>query len=123
MHARTGTGRRCDGRRALAALALFAAASADAPAAALTSPFTVTVNFTNQASCDWSTGTAQARARFKLDCSQSKAFAPRGGFLLHVFRAGEWLGSVDAVTGDGTITSWRVVHVANRDYLEIMVGW
>ena len=42
-------------------------------------------------------------------------------YLLHVYRAGEWL--VDDRMGNGTLTSWRVVHVANRDYLEMTVGW
>jgi hypothetical protein len=47
------------------------------------------------------------------------AEAPR--YLLHVYRAGEWL--VDDQMGNGTLTSWRIVHVANREYLEMTVGW
>ena len=42
-------------------------------------------------------------------------------YLLHVYRPGEWL--VDDQMGNGTLTSWRIVHVANREYLEMMVGW
>ena len=42
-------------------------------------------------------------------------------YLLHVYRPGEWL--VDDQIGNGTLTSWRIVHVANREYLEMMVGW
>jgi hypothetical protein len=42
-------------------------------------------------------------------------------YLLHVYRAGEWL--VDDQMGTGTLTSWRIVHVANREYLEMTVGW
>jgi hypothetical protein len=42
-------------------------------------------------------------------------------YLLHVYRPGEWL--VDDQTGNGTLTSWRIVHVANREYLEMTVGW
>ena len=42
-------------------------------------------------------------------------------YLLHVYRAGEWL--VDDQMGNGTLTSWRIVHVANREYLEMTVGW
>jgi len=42
-------------------------------------------------------------------------------YLLHVYRPGDWL--VDDRMGNGTLTSWRIVHVANREYLEMMVGW
>ena len=48
-----------------------------------------------------------------------QAAPPR--YLLHVYRPGEWL--VDDQMGNGTLTSWRIVHVANREYLEMMVGW
>lgn len=30
---------------------------------------------------------------------------------------------VDGYTGIGTVTSWRVVTLAERDYLEMMIGW
>ena len=43
--------------------------------------------------------------------------------LFHISRSGEWLGTVDESAGAGTITSWRVIRIANRDYLEMMVGW
>jgi hypothetical protein len=43
--------------------------------------------------------------------------------LLHVFRSREWIGSVDGEMSTGTVTSWRVVHLANREYLEMTVGW
>jgi hypothetical protein len=36
---------------------------------------------------------------------------------------GDWLGTVDESMGLGTVTSWRVIRLANRDYLEMMVGW
>ena len=48
-----------------------------------------------------------------------QASLPR--YLLHIYRPGEWL--VDDQIGTGTLTSWRIVHVANREYLEMMVGW
>jgi len=32
-------------------------------------------------------------------------------------------GGVDSYTGPGTITSWRMVSLADRDYLEIQIGW
>ena len=42
--------------------------------------------------------------------------------LFHISR-GAWLGTADESMGLGTVTSWRVLRVANRDYLEMMVGW
>jgi len=30
---------------------------------------------------------------------------------------------IDGYTGTGTVTSWRVVTLAERDYLEMMIGW
>lgn len=32
-------------------------------------------------------------------------------------------GAVDLYAGAGTITSWRVVHLTDWDYLEMTVGW
>ena len=42
--------------------------------------------------------------------------------LFHISR-GTWLGTADESMGLGTVTSWRVIRLANRDYLELMVGW
>jgi hypothetical protein len=42
--------------------------------------------------------------------------------VFHISR-GAWLGTADESMGLGTVTSWRVIHLANRDYLEMMVGW
>jgi hypothetical protein len=30
---------------------------------------------------------------------------------------------VDSYTGPGTITSWRMVSLADRNYLEVQIGW
>jgi len=35
----------------------------------------------------------------------------------------EILGTVDSYAGSGTVTSWRVVNLADRDYIEMMIGW
>lgn len=43
-------------------------------------------------------------------------------FVTHVSRAGEMMGTIDMYTG-GAMTSWRVIRLANRDYLELMVHW
>ena len=42
--------------------------------------------------------------------------------LFHISR-GTWLGTAEESMGLGTVTSWRVIRLANRDYLELMVGW
>jgi len=44
-------------------------------------------------------------------------------FVTQISRSGETLGTVDSYTGGGTVTSWRVIKLANRDYLEMMVHW
>ncbi len=40
-----------------------------------------------------------------------------------LYGAIETLGIVESYAGSGTETSWRVVKLADRDYLELMVGW
>jgi len=109
-------------RRPLIALAVFVAASGYSLAATTTRPFTLTVNLENHASCSREVSRVSGVTQVTLACSRN-AERPNDRFLLHVYRAGEWLGVVDGDMGNGTITSWRVVRVANRDYLEIMVGW
>ena len=44
-------------------------------------------------------------------------------YLVQVRRADEVLATVDSYTGLGTVTSWRVIRLANRDYVELTVGW
>ena len=44
-------------------------------------------------------------------------------FVTNVSASGDSLGTVDSYTGAGTVTSWRVIKLANRDYLEMMVHW
>ena len=44
-------------------------------------------------------------------------------YLVQVRRADELLATVDSYTGLGTVTSWRVVQLANREYVELTVGW
>ncbi len=44
-------------------------------------------------------------------------------FVTQVSRGGESLGTVDSYTGGATATSWRVIRLANRDYIEMMVHW
>ena len=111
-------------QRRLLALVLASAATGYAWAASATHGFRVSATLDPGASCERRVGSADGRSQVSLACGSGKPLVqgnPR--FLLHVYRAGEWLGEIDADTGNGTITSWRVVRVANRDYLEIMVGW
>lgn len=44
-------------------------------------------------------------------------------YLLQASRDGNLLGTVDSYIGAGTITSWRVVNLVDRDYLEMLVDW
>ncbi len=44
-------------------------------------------------------------------------------YVTQVFWNGDWIDSIDDSPGSGTVTSWRRVNLANREYLEITVGW
>ena len=55
------------------------------------------------------------------------SWAPTHGssyrFLPPVSLAGVMSGSLDMNTGLGTVTSWRVIKMADRDFLEMTVRW
>ena len=36
---------------------------------------------------------------------------------------GESLGTIDSYAGGGATSSWRMIRLGNRDYLEMMVHW
>ena len=99
-------------------LGMLGASGVAAPAT-VSESFRLTVNLEPHATCNRQVATASDVAQVKVSCGKSSD----ARFLLHVYRAGELLGSVDGDMGNGTITTWRVVRAANRDYLEIMVGW
>ena len=44
-------------------------------------------------------------------------------YITQVSWNGEWVDSIDNSQGTGTITSWRVVHSATHNYLELTLGW
>jgi len=44
-------------------------------------------------------------------------------YMLNVYLGGEQLGTVYGSTGAGTVTSWRLLKLNNRDYLEMMLHW
>lgn len=49
-----------------------------------------------------------------------------GGAYLYVTRVtpnGDLSDTIDAFSGAGTTTAWRVVKSADRDYLEMTLGW
>lgn len=118
--------------RALAGGLMVALLGAALPAASVptkaASAFRVTVDlFTqskNTALCDRSTIKTDQGPEVTLTCTADQR--PReteSRFLLHLYRGQNVLGTVDGSLPVGTITSWRVVNFANRDYLEIVVGW
>ena len=119
-----GKGRKCHGWRwPLAASALAAALWSAAAAANVDAPVGLSVHLTTQGVCDRRVDRDSRLPFVTVHCTPSGAVVAPARFLLHVYWAGQWLGTVDGTTGDGTITSWRVLRVADRDYLEIMVAW
>ena len=65
-----------------------------------------------------------------VDIAPGRTSAPlspmHGGayrYVTQVWRSGDAVDIVDASTGAGTTTSWRVVTLANRDYLEMTLAW
>jgi hypothetical protein len=35
----------------------------------------------------------------------------------------QYPGGIDVYTGVGTVTTWRIINLADRDYLEMLMGW
>jgi len=44
-------------------------------------------------------------------------------FITYTPESDESLDEISSYAGVGTVTSWRVVNLSNRDYLELMIGW
>lgn len=44
-------------------------------------------------------------------------------YVTQVFWNGDWVESLDDTPGTGTVTSWRIVNLLNRNYVELTVGW
>ena len=56
----------------------------------------------------------------------SVSTATHGGsyrYVTHVTPTGDLRDTVDPFGGAGTTTAWRVVHLSERDYLEMTLGW
>jgi hypothetical protein len=115
-------------RRALGA-ALLIAASAQAQGASATGSFRVTVDLFTQdkeaVECGRSAVVGPMGNKVSIACvpQTGAPMAPSSPFMLHVSRQGLPIATVDGFMATGSITSWRVVRRANRDYLEIVVGW
>ena len=43
--------------------------------------------------------------------------------LFQISAGGNILGTIDSYSGGGTVTSWRVLDIEDREYLEMVVGW
>ena len=86
---------------------------------------TVTLNAPAASTTGQCSSTAEPGSGRKVNivCSPAPLLGEAPRYLFHVYRADEWLGTVDGQMGTGTVTSWRIVHVANHEYLEMMVGW
>jgi hypothetical protein len=122
-------GRRWPPRRWGAALLapILIAASFGAQSAQKSASFMVQVDLltdTKTGSCG-STAAQGGSPLLVVNCNTSTPTPqkPDSRFLLNVYQAGYYLGTVDGMMSTGTVTSWRVVSLPKRDYLEIMVGW
>ena len=105
-------------------LALLIGASAACGAASKTATFRVMVElFESKSVLCGTAGTQVVTVSCTVPETQAQTQPQLRQTNLHLFRAHEWLGTVDAMMTTGTVQSWRVVRVADRDYLEIVVGW
>lgn len=56
-----------------------------------------------------------------------QSFSPiHGGAYRYVFQANRGsnqLGAMNSHAGTGTATSWRLINLTDRDYLEILINW
>ncbi len=44
-------------------------------------------------------------------------------FVLSNYREGEQFRAIDSYGGAGTVASWRMIKLHDRDYLEMMLHW
>lgn len=111
-------------------------------AAQVSGQFNVKVNLQNTNSpaaprtgfCVKRTGLARFGATVTVVCSTGAVvdlFADpwlysRGGayrYLFQLSNGGELLGTINSYAGVGSETSWRVITLTDRKYLEMQVGW
>lgn len=124
----------CRVRVFAAAAALATAAALPAGAGSASGGFRVTVDLATDnkvvAQCDRISTPATDGSAVNVTCVDNQTSAastpatrtdPR--FLLQLQRGGGTIGTVEGLVPPGTVASWRVVNGADRDYLEIVVGW
>ena len=121
------------------ALAFALALTGSAWAAQSSASFAVTVDLHTSAdtgTCLSSPNSPSQPSVVTIDCHNTKplepAAVPAGAtrpdargfrFFIPDGRGDLRYGGVDLYAGAGTITSWRVVHLTDGDYLEMTVGW
>jgi len=44
-------------------------------------------------------------------------------YVLQSTRTGEFIGFSESEAGSGNVASWRIIQLANREYLEMLIGW
>ena len=113
---------RRQGALALALVAGWASTFAAAPPMSSTFGVKVTLVAAEPPAAQCGSVVDPTTNKITVTCQAPAAPRDVSRYLLHVYRAGEWL-PVDGQMATGTLTSWRIVHVANREYLEMMVGW
>lgn len=134
-------------------LALFAAFGTWptlADAAQASRGFNVTVNLQasadtplvasqpNSAFCQTSSGPGALNVTYTVVCAtgavvdiesgrSAQSFSPTHGgayrYVLQANRGSNQLGPMSSHAGTGTATSWRLINLTDRDYLEILINW
>jgi len=142
-HFKAHTRRAVSVKKLLLLAALLGAWVLPSQAAQTSAPFNLTINLQNSSSmpdsglCRSTSMIGTFGSTMTVYCS-SGAIASFSGdpstlpwttkqdssyrFVTQVSRAGELMGTIDIYTG-GTVTSWRVIRLTDRDYLEMMVHW
>lgn len=133
---RSGAPRR--GLRCGAAALIAAACAAPAWAGQATSAFAVRVELRTSGDtgvCETATEPPERPSTVTIDCNArplpavpvEQPSARLGGnpvrFHIPSGFGDARFGAIDMNAGTATITSWRVVHLAGWDYLEMTVGW
>ena len=126
---------------AVGAMALAAMLAGSAWGAQSTASFSVTVDLhttIDTGTCLSSPDTPSTPSVVTIDCHRtpvpptdpvpvpsttSSSTSPRAYRFMIPTDNGLRYGGVDMYAGAGTITSWRVVHLTDWDYLEMTVGW
>ena len=122
------------------ALTLALAMAAPAWGAQASRAFAVTVllrGSADTATCESSQEAPVRPSVVTIDCRNTKPLEPADAphvpspardprayrFMIPTGDGDLRYGGVDLYAGAGTITSWRVVHLTDWDYLEMTVGW